>query len=304
VLAENQGVNLGASACGHKVGVAEDTEAVSYDPTNGVELVLCHEAPKLRQSCRNLVRTVAGYHRGVRQKELTEKLSLQLRPQTVHANPACAGINVKGLRREKLAQQTARTENTVWCGCEVPAMPNKVAEYVEQTSGSARIQVTRPVLVPAELAKFHGLHPVVLVLVSLEKQNPRVAVVFGNTESLLRGGAGTIDAHVPDSSMCGKVSKLFRRATIEIAVHKLVLEFGLREDDVRNRDIWIRAWNFGVDSVGMDVIYEQKRGPVFILIFNFGGEVDLLPERQVFDDRFLDLCRSLNHQLDGRSAFC
>ena len=157
-------------------------------------------------------------------------------------------------------------------------MPNKVAEYVEQTSGSARIQVTRPVLVPAELAKFHGPHPVVLVLVSLEKQNPRVAVVLGKTKSLLRGGAGTINAHVPVSSMCGKVFKLFRRATIEIAVHKLVLELGLREDDVRNRDIWIRAWNFGVDSVGTDVVYEQKRGPVFILIFNFGGEVDMLPE--------------------------
>ena len=41
----------------------------------------------------------------MRQKGLTDKLSLQLRPQTVQANSACAGINVKGLRREELAQQ-------------------------------------------------------------------------------------------------------------------------------------------------------------------------------------------------------
>lgn len=120
-------------------------------------------------------------------------------------------------------------------------MTNRVAEYVEQTSGSARIQVTRPVLVPAELAKFQGPHPVVLDLVSLEKQDPRISVVFGKTKSLLRGGAGTIDAHVPVSSMCGKVFKLFLRATIETAMHQLVLELGLREDDVRSRDIWIRA---------------------------------------------------------------
>lgn len=227
MLAENQGVDLGSSACGHKVGVAEDTEAVSHDPTNWVELVLCHEAPKLRQSCRNLVRTVDGYHRGVRQKGLMDKLSLQLRPQTVHANPACAGMHVKGLRREKLAQPTARTENTVRCGCEVPAVPNKVAENVGQTSGSGRIQVTRPVLGPAELAKSHGPHPVVLVLVSLKKQNPRVAVVLGKTKSLLRGGARTDNAHVPVSSMCGKVFKVFRCTTIETAVHRLGLELVL-----------------------------------------------------------------------------
>ena len=60
---------------------------------------------------------------------------------------------------------------------------------------------------------------------------------------------------------------------------------------------------FGVDSVGMDVVHEQKRGPVFVLFCNFGGEMDLLPERQVFDDQLLDLCRSLNRPLDARSAF-
>lgn len=121
---------------------------------------------------------------------------------------------------------------------------------------------------------------------------------------MLRGGAGTVDAHVTVSGMCGKVFELFRRATIEIAVRQLGPELGLREDDVRDCDIWVRAWNFGVDSVGMNVIHEQKRGPVFVLFCDFGCEVDLLPERQVFDDQLLELCRLLNHPLDARSAFC
>lgn len=43
--------------------------------------------------------------------------------------------------------------------------------------------------------------------------------------------------------------------------------------------MWIRAWKFGVDAVGMEVDHEQKRGPVFVLFFNLGGELDLLPER-------------------------
>ena len=198
-------------------------------------------------------------------KKLTDELSLQLRAQAIHANPACTRINVERLRREKLAQQTARAENTVWCGGEVPAKPNKIAEYVEQTPGSARLQEARPVLVPAELATFHGPHPIVLVLVSLEKHNPRLAVVFGKPKSLLRGGTGTVNAHVPVSGMCGKILKLFRRATIEIALRQLGLELGLREYDVRDGDIWIRAWNFGVDSVGVEAVHEQKRGPVFVL---------------------------------------
>lgn len=302
-FAVNQGELVAMSPFGCKVGVAE--RHVRFDLTIIVEFVLCHEAPQLRQSCKASVRTVAKYHRGeCARKKLTDVLSLQLRFQTVLANPTCAGINVIVFRREKLAHQTARTENVIWCGCEIPAKPNKIAEHIEQTSGSARLQVTRHVFVPAECAELDESHPIVVVLISLEKHSPCFTVVLGKSKSLLRSGAGTVNTHVPVSSMGGEVFKLRRRATIEIAVDHVVLEFWLREDDIRDRDIWIRAWRFGVNPVGMDSVHEQKGGPISILVCGPGSDVDLLSERQVLDNRLLDLCRLLNHPLEGSSAFC
>lgn len=95
---------MGASPSGCKVGVAEVTDAASYDPTDWVELVLCHEAPNPIKSAERQSELLLDTIEECTRKRLTNKLSLQLRPQTVHANPACAGIYVKGLRRDKFAQ--------------------------------------------------------------------------------------------------------------------------------------------------------------------------------------------------------
>lgn len=50
VLAKDPSVLFGASACGRKVGVAEMFE--SCDHTALAEMLIRHEAPKLRQSCK------------------------------------------------------------------------------------------------------------------------------------------------------------------------------------------------------------------------------------------------------------